>query len=230
MSSAPYHPPPPLRRTWQEALVLTLTGVLLTASFYHARVPGLADRERLLAWVGINFALLFVIPVVVIKLVLRRRLSEFGLRWGRAWIWGRYLLVFLLVLVPAIVISAQWPSFQGYYSNHSWAMESPGQFMLFAAAWLVYFFAWEFFFRGFMLFSLVRNMGALAIFVQTIPFTMMHFNKPPMECYSAVIAGIALGLMAYRGRSFIGCWLLHWVIALLMYTMVLLKSDLPIYP
>jgi uncharacterized protein len=212
------------RRTWQEALVLILAAVVLTACFYHARIPTLPPQPRLLAWVAINFGLQFLIPVMVIKLVFKRRLSEFGLQWGRSWIWSRYLAVFLVALVPVILISAQWPSFQGYYSTHLWAMQSAGHFALFAAAWLVYFFGWEFFFRGFMLFALARNMGALAIFVQTIPFTMMHFNKPPTECYAAVIAGIALGLMAYRGRSFIGCWLLHWIIAMIMYTLVLTKN------
>lgn len=219
-------PPPPLRKTWQEALVLTLAAVLLTAAFYHARIPALDHQDRLLAWVAINFGLLFVIPVIVIKLVLRRRLSEFGLQWGRSWIWSRYFVVFLVVVVPVVVVSARWPSFEGYYATHAWAMQSPGHFALFAAAWLVYFFAWEFFFRGFMLFSLVRSIGALSIFVQTVPFTMMHFNKPPMECYAAVIAGVALGLMAYRGRSFLGCWLLHWLIAMIMYSIVLGKTAL----
>jgi len=54
-----------------------------------------------------------------------------------------------------------------------------------------------------------------------VPFVMMHYNKPALESYGAIIAGVALGLMAYRSKSFIGCWLLHWAVAVAMYAVIL---------
>ncbi len=69
------------------------------------------------------------------------------------------------------------------------------------AGWLVYFFAWEFHFRGFLLGVLKRRFGILAIVIQTVPFVMMHFGKPSSESLAAVVAGIALGWWAYRSRS-----------------------------
>ncbi len=195
---------------------------LLALIYYRAHIPTLPHEQRFFAWVGINFVLLFCVPSLVIKFAFKRRLSEFGLQWGDARLWGKYFLGFMLVVLPAVLISARFQSFQGYYSYHQWAAQSVGAFLLFAAGWLVYFFAWEFFFRGFMLFGLAPSLGTFAIFVQMVPFAMMHFNKPEMESYAAIVAGIALGVMAYRSKSCVGCWLLHWVIAVLMYAVVLL--------
>ncbi len=180
-----------------------------------------AHQQKLFNWFGVNFLLLFCIPALVIRLGLRRPLAEFGLQWGEGHVWGKYFLGFLLVTLPAVLLSSRWPSFQSYYSSHLWAGESLRAFGVFAGGWLVYFFAWEFFFRGFLLFGLARSMGKLAIFIQMVPFVMMHFRKPEMESYAAIIAGLALGFMAYRGKSWLGCWLLHWIIALLMYTVVI---------
>lgn len=221
-----------------EPLVIVLGIVLLTGVYYRAHVPGLpweqgafewlgvegSQGQRLLNWVAINFLVLFCVPAIVIKVVLRRSLAEFGLRWGDVRTWGKYFLGFMVVVVPAVLIASRLGDFESYYSHHVWAVESVGTFAVFAGAWLVYFFAWEFFFRGFWLFGLSRSLGSLAIFVQMVPFVMMHYKKPELESYAAVVAGIALGFMAYRGKSFVGCWLLHWVIALLMYGVVLLPQ------
>jgi len=221
-----------------EPLVIVLGIVLLTGVYYRSHVPGLPweqgafrwigveapQGQRLLNWVGINFLLLFCVPAVAIKLVLRRSLAEFGLRWGDARTWGKYFLGFAVVMVPAIFIASKLGDFVSYYSYHMWAVESAKTFGIFCVGWLVYFFAWEFFFRGFLLFGLSRSLGSLAIFVQMVPFVMMHYPKPELESYAAIVAGIALGFMAYRGKSFVGCWLLHWVVAVLMYAVVLLPQ------
>ena len=42
----------------------------------------------------------------------------------------------------------------------------------------LYMFAWEFIFRGYMLFGLEKSIGKSAIFVQAIPFVLLHLEKP----------------------------------------------------
>ena len=39
-------------------------------------------------------------------------------------------------------------------------------------------FAWEFLFRGFLLFALADLFGPYAMWIQTVPFAMAHFGKP----------------------------------------------------
>jgi membrane protease YdiL (CAAX protease family) len=77
-----------------------------------------------------------------------------------------------------------------------------------------YLLGWEFFFRGFMLFGLERKFGRMAVLVQAIPFAIVHFKKPQLEAYGAIFGGIFLGLIGLRARSFLPCFLLHYMIIL----------------
>ena len=54
-----------------------------------------------------------------------------------------------------------------------------------------------------MLFGTAPALGApLAIVVQTVPFAILHADKPPAEAYLAVLGGLALGALVWRCRSF----------------------------
>ena len=79
-----------------------------------------------------------------------------------------------------------------------------------------YFFLWEWFFRGFLLFGLRRGFGRHAIWLQAIPFGLLHWGKPPLEMASAFPGGLLLGLLAWRAESFLPCFALHWAIAATM--------------
>jgi membrane protease YdiL (CAAX protease family) len=75
-------------------------------------------------------------------------------------------------------------------------------------------FTWEFLCRGYLLFAFERRVGgAAAIAIQTIPFAVMHVGKPGPEAIGAIIAGIVLGIIALRNRSFIPGTILHWSVA-----------------
>lgn len=201
---------------WKPALILTLAVILLTIVHYHSRLRGFDPDLRLFAWQGMNFLLLFVVPVIVIKLVFRERLSDYGFRLGEWRVWGKWLLLFLVVFIPVAAIASRLPEFARFYPRYKPMLDNHWLVFVSMAGWLVYFFAWEFFYRGFMLFGLGRHIGALAIFVQMIPFVMTHYPKPELESWAAIIAGVALGLMAWRGKSFVGPWLLHWLSATCM--------------
>ena len=66
---------------------------------------------------------------------------------------------------------------------------------------MAYFVAWEFVFRGWMLFGLAPRLGpGLAIVLQALPFSLMHTGKPELEAYGLILAGLALGALAWRTR------------------------------
>ena len=69
--------------------------------------------------------------------------------------------------------------------------------------------AWEFIFRGFLLFGLKDKFGEGAILLQMIPFTIFHFGKPEIETISCIITGIYFGYVAYRGKSFWPAYIIH---------------------
>jgi membrane protease YdiL (CAAX protease family) len=70
--------------------------------------------------------------------------------------------------------------------------------------------AWEFFWRGYMLFGLKEKFGYYAVFIQMIPFVILHKGKPEIETFASIFAAFILGAQAIRANSFIYCFLLHW--------------------
>lgn len=76
-------------------------------------------------------------------------------------------------------------------------------------AYLTQFFALEFFFRGFLVLGLGRVIGRASIWLAMIPYCMIHYHKPPLEAFAAIVAGVVLGEVAYRTRSIAGGVIVH---------------------
>jgi membrane protease YdiL (CAAX protease family) len=70
-------------------------------------------------------------------------------------------------------------------------------------------FAWEFIWRGFTLFGLEKKFGWYAVFIQMIPFVILHNGKPFLETFGAILGGIGLGIIALRTRSVYYCIIIH---------------------
>jgi membrane protease YdiL (CAAX protease family) len=78
------------------------------------------------------------------------------------------------------------------------------------------FFGLEFFFRGFLVHSLKPSLGGYSILAMTVPYTMIHWQKPPPEAFAAIAAGIFLGWISYRnGTIWLGV-ILHCTVAFSM--------------
>ncbi|NLO05683.1 MAG: CPBP family intramembrane metalloprotease [candidate division WS1 bacterium] len=194
-------------------VVLVSTAMLLVVYYHGGDIPGLPDwayRARL-GWFGLNFVCLFIVPVLLNKFLLKRSMRDIGFVGGDWRVQLKFAALFGGVTIPAILIASRMGDFQGYYGQYMWGRHDIPLFVVFQFGWGVYFFAWEFFFRGFLLQVLGERFGTTAIALQTMPFVMMHFAKPELESVAAIIAGMALGWWAWRTRSFIGPWLLHWL-------------------
>lgn len=73
-------------------------------------------------------------------------------------------------------------------------------------------FGWEFLFRGFLLFGYARKFDAEALWLQAVPFALAHVGKPEFETLSTIFGGFAFGWVAWRTRSFLYPFLIHWYI------------------
>jgi membrane protease YdiL (CAAX protease family) len=214
-------PEPERSSSWREAGTLILAVVLLMIPAYHGSPRFVPMQWQLFWWMGLNVVCLLGVPVLVIRFAWREKPADYGLALGDARVWLRYLAVFGAVMVVVTVAASRLPSLQQFYPRYPWARNSVGLLAASEAGWLAYFLAWEFFFRGFLLFTMLRRFTpALAIAMQTVPFVLMHFPKPEIEAAASVVAGVALGIMAYRGRSMVGTWLLHWGCAALLDVLV----------
>jgi membrane protease YdiL (CAAX protease family) len=197
----------------REASILVLATVVLTVIHFHGHVASLGPREELFGWFAVNVALLLVVPALVIRFGFRERLFAYGLRLGEPRVWGRDLGALALVLLPVAFFAARLPSIREAYPAYRYVLAEPWLWIPSTLGWGLYCFAWEFFFRGFLLFGLGRRLGSAAIFIQLVPFVMAHYPKSEPEAFASIGGGLLFAVIAWRGESFLGAWLLHWGLA-----------------
>ena len=171
---------------------------------------------QLIYWAGWCVFTYFVIPALFVVVILREKLSDYGLRLKgitrHLWIYG----LLLLLMVPIIYGVSSLESFQETYPFFRGARENPVGFWMWQLAYAAQFFSLEFFFRGFMLHGTQKRLGPYAILVMVVPYTMIHFGKPMPETLGAIFAGIALGLLSLRSGSIILGFFIHVSVALSM--------------
>jgi hypothetical protein len=163
-----------------------------------------------LYWFFGDFFTFFLLPILVIKFLLKDRIKNYGLRLGD-YKTGIFLsLIFLCIMIPIIWFVSSSSQFNSTYPHLSEARDSWNTFLFFEFGMIVYMFAWEFIWRGFMLFGLEEKFGYYSVLIQMLPFVILHNGKPVLETFGAIIAGIALGILAFRTRSIFYCVATHY--------------------
>jgi hypothetical protein len=204
------------------ALVLTLIEYWFLSSRVHGHgwIAGVAAKHRGLAasltWAGATITFFLVIPGLIVRFWHREPLSSIGfsLR-GMARHLGVYLLLFA-VFVPVLLFVSKRPDFQSTYPFVRLAATDTRVLLLWESVYVLQFFALESFFRGYLLFTGARVAPRAAIAISAAPYTMIHFHKPFPECLGALGAGLLLGFLALRYRSFLGGFILHSLVAVTM--------------
>lgn len=136
--------------------------------------------------------------------------------------------LFLAVMLPAVYVASNMKAFAGMYplaGAAAYTLSPPGGvakvswtlFVLYELGYFLYFVGWEFFFRGWMLNGLLPTFGrAGALLVPVAPFAVMHLGKAELEALGSIVAGLALGILALRTRSFWYGAALHGIVAVFM--------------
>jgi uncharacterized protein len=182
-------------------------------------------------WYGTSVVLYLFVPLLLSRVTSRvtGRAAPRGLGLGLGdWRAGVPLCgVLLAVMLPVVWVAARTPTFADHYplaraaaytlGEGVEARRSLGLFLAYEAAYVAYFVAWEFLFRGWLLNGLLPHFGrAGSILAQTVPFALMHLGKPELEALGAILAGMALGVLALRTRSFWYGAVLHAAVAVSM--------------
>jgi membrane protease YdiL (CAAX protease family) len=188
-------------------VVVSISTLVLVLSYYYPLDVSFRPAT------GVIYYLL--VPLAAGWLLFRDKPWDYGIRIGH---WKSSLIVILVSLAamaPILYGVSQIPEFRSYY--HRQAIDWP-QLLLDKA---LFYFAWEFLFRGYMLFGLEKSIGKSAIFVQVIPFVLRHLGKPLLETLFCIPGGALLGYIAYRTRSFLPCFVIHVGI----YVMIILFAN-----
>ena len=181
------------RRNYKEIIVIGLATLFLTVAGYHSIGP---------PWISalIYFALL---PVLAIVLVLRKNPLDFGLRPGYVKIWSIYVVATVIVATPILYLSSRSSALAHYYTV------PPFDVVKYSFQTIIYLLAWEFIFRGFLLFGLKGKLKEASILVQMVPFVLLHLGKPEIETLSTIVTGLYFGWVAYRGNSYWPALIIH---------------------
>jgi len=180
------------------------------------------------AWWSGGMFLTWVLAPLAIARMQGLRPKDLGLALGGAASKWPIYLGMLAIVAPAVAWAGSRESFTGMYpflrptfcQQWCWAI-----LLCYWALYALQFFSVEFFFRGWLLFSLERRYGLGAIWIMLVPYCMVHFHKPLPEAVGSIIAGAALGYMAMRTRSIWGGLCVHVCVALSMDTLSLIKGG-----
>ncbi|TRZ51614.1 hypothetical protein D4R99_04145 [bacterium] len=194
------------------AVIVYISIVFASPNFYYE----MFSRDKLnsrVYWFLTDGAVMFLLPALSIKLIFKQKLSDFGFRLGDKKFGIITAALFFFVMLPVVWIVSSNKEFAAAYPQGGIVLKQQyGLLVAYELCILVYMLGWEFLWRGYMFFGLKHKLGYYTIFIQMIPFFILHKGKPELELFGAIFAGIILGVQALRANSFIYAWILHFLI------------------
>jgi len=197
------------------AILLTIHRYFGSMEFLESVYSSATGFEQSVFMFATAFLLMGLIPSILIIHVFREPFSDFGITLGD-WKFGLVATMFLFPLIAVLMLfpASQTSEMIAFYPLDKSAGDSVLNFLRYQVLrGLLFYTAWEFFFRGFMLFGLRRIVGSwLAICIQTIPSCLWHIGMPSGEIFASIAGGILFGVIAIRTGSIIWPLLIHFLI------------------
>ena len=190
---------PKLQFDWK-IVTITIVSTLLLLVDYYQQITSDKYFDRVILYL--------FIPLAFTLFLFRENPREYGFTIGD---WKAGILITLLgILLMAPIIwylGKSNSSMTGYYGP-----------LLEGLPWTTFLnlIGWEFFFRGWILFGYASKFGPDALWLQAVPFALAHVGKPEIETLSTIFGGFAFGWVAWRTRSFLYPFLIHWFISTFM--------------
>jgi uncharacterized protein len=185
-----------LKFDWKIVTITIVSTLLLMMDYYH-KFTAHKYWDRVILYL--------VIPLFIIILFFRENPKEYGFSLGEWKVGLTITILGILFMAPVIYyLGSGDASMQEYYKANVNGLP-----------WNTFLdlIGWEFLFRGWILFGYARKFGPEALWIQAVPFALMHNGKPEVETLSTIFGGFAFGWVAYRTKSFVWPFLIHWFIA-----------------
>ena len=156
-----------------------------------------------------------ILPVLLVLLVFKDSPGEYGLSFSFTQTppWWSYLVV--PVILVAGFFSASSPSNLARYPQMRIKQWTHGVLFLSALSWIIFLIAYEFLFRGFVLYATLTVMEPWqAVAVNCALYAFAHFYKGPGETFGAIPLGILLCYLTLQTGNIWSAVIIHSVMAL----------------
>ncbi|HKJ41233.1 MAG TPA: type II CAAX endopeptidase family protein [Sunxiuqinia sp.] len=141
--------------------------------------------------------------------------EDFGLVFPQPVASGIWLLVLILFIIPLGIYWAKTPGNLGMYPQIRSSNWTPRLYAWSALTWAAYLLAYEFFFRGFLLFTFYYALGAMpAVIINVIIYSLAHLPKGKVETVGAIPYGVILCIVTLSTGSIWAAFGAHVVMAL----------------
>ncbi len=192
------------------------------------------DQEWIAFFAG--SVLLVLVPCILIKLVFKQDLADYGLGLppkGRVRLALLSAGILMAVSLPAFYLGTNDAGMQATYPFYRGEFEGIGAFALYSLGALAFYVNIEFIFRGYLLFGLFQFkdrdapdgvvgvkgplvFGYYAIFISMLSYTAWHLGKPLPELWGTLIWGVAAGTIVLASRSIGPIIAVHWLMNVLL--------------
>ncbi len=171
--------------------------------------------KEVLAQRGWGMLFLGLVPVFIVLLAWQEKLAVYGLGFSFMALppWWAYLAIPLIIVASHFQASS--PSNLSVYPQIRVEQWNRRIVTLSAASWLGFLLAYEFFFRGFVLFASLAVLDPWpAIALNCSVYGFAHFYKGPGETFGAMAVGILLCYLTIRTGNIWSAFIIHSLMAL----------------
>lgn len=155
-----------------------------------------------------SFVLFFCLGVIFTKLVMKEKLTNVGLCFGKAKLGFCLCAIALPICALCGIFSAFDADMSVTYPLINFSVYGTWwQIVIYYLSYLLYYIGWEFLFRGMLYFTGEKKCGVVcSILITTLISALIHtsiagFGKPMMETLSAIPAGLIFGFITYKTKS-----------------------------
>ena len=181
----------------REIVAITIISTLLLIVDHYHNFTGFKSLDRVFIYL--------LVPLLMIVFAFRKPPKEYGFQLGD-WKAGLAITLGAIALIGPVIwlVVRTDDNMQGYYAY----LYKP----ILPMITFLELIGWEFFFRGWLLFGYARKFGDHALWLQAVPFALAHIGKPEVETLSTIFGGFLFGLVAWRTKSFLYPFLIHWFV------------------
>jgi hypothetical protein len=174
--------------------------IILACLFLYALFP----TENIFQQIISSITFLLVIPVLYVKIILKKDLKSFGIakgNWQTGIMWS---IISLIVSASVFYILFNYFGLVNKYAPPRYIASSFLLFLFYEIILIGFFtFLYDFFFRGFLMMGLLKKIGFSSVFLQSFAFLALFFFTRGVHWSLTpyIIFLIFSGITAYFSRS-----------------------------